>query len=93
MTLNPAGGHFGEGDGATGFLVVFGFFVGVAFTVAFGVGVAVALAVGVGVFVAAKPCAGISARQSPITMAVRFIDHSIGMYEVRRKDQSLAISR
>jgi hypothetical protein len=88
ITLNPVGGHFGDGDGFTGFLLVFfltvGFLVGVAFlvAVAFGVGVAfavafiVALGVGVGDFVAANPCEGISARQSPITNAARLIDHS-----------------
>jgi hypothetical protein len=86
ITLNPVGGHFGDGDGFTGFLFVFftaGFLVGAAFlvAVAFGVGVGVAftvaLGVGVGVFVAANPCAGISARQSPITKAARLIDRSI----------------
>jgi hypothetical protein len=89
ITLNPRGGHFGEGEGAIGFFffLVAGFFVGVAFLVglALAVGVAVAFTVadaeadaeGVGVDVAAKPCAGTSARQSPKTSAVRFIDHSI----------------
>jgi hypothetical protein len=75
----------GDGEGFIGFFFFFtgGFFVGVAFLVAVAltVGVAVALTVavgvGVGVFVAAKPCAGISERQSPKTNAVRFIDHSI----------------
>lgn len=93
ITLNPRGGHFGDGEGAIGFFffLVAGFFVGVAFLVglAFAVGVAVAFTVadadadaegdgvGVGVDVAATPCAGTSARQSPKTSAVRFIDHSI----------------
>ena len=91
ITLNPRGGHFGDGEGAMGFFffLVAGFFVGVAFLVglAFAVGVAVAFTVadadadaegvGVGVDVAATPCAGTSARQSPKTSAVRFIDHSI----------------
>ena len=85
MTLNPAGGHFGDGEAFMGFFFFFtgGFLVGVAFfvAVAFGVGVGVAftvaVAVGVGVFVAAKPWAGINARQSPKTIMVRFIDHSI----------------
>jgi hypothetical protein len=87
ITLNPVGGHFGDGDGFTGFLLVFfltaGFLVGVAFlvAVAFGVGVGVAFTVafgvGVGVFVAAIACAGMSARQSPITKVARLIDHSI----------------
>ena len=91
ITLNPRGGHFGEGEGAIGFFffLVAGFFVGVAFLVglALAVGVAVAFTVadadadaegvGVGVDVAATPCAGTSARQSPKTSAVRFIDHSI----------------
>ena len=89
MTLNPAGGHFGDGEAFMGFFFFFtdGFLVGVAFfvAVAFGVGVGVAFTVavavgfgvGVGVFVAAKPWAGINARQSPKTIMVRFIDHSI----------------
>ncbi len=97
ITLNPRGGHFGDGEGAIGFFffLVAGFFVGVAFLVglALAVGVAVAftvadadadadaegdgVGVGVGVDVAATPCAGTSARQSPKTSAVRFIDHSI----------------
>lgn len=91
ITLNPRGGHFGEGEGAIGFFffLVDGFFVGVAFLVglALAVGVALAFTVadadadaegdGVGVDVAAKPCAGTSARQSPKTNAARFIDHSI----------------
>jgi hypothetical protein len=91
ITLNPRGGHFGEGEGAIGFFffLVAGFFVGVAFLVglALAVGVAVAFTVadadadaegvGVGVDVAATPCAGTSARQSPKTNAARFIDHSI----------------
>ncbi len=93
ITLNPRGGHFGEGEGAIGFFffLVAGFFVGVAFLVglALAVGVALAFTVadadadadaegdGVGVDVAAKPCAGTSARQSPKTNAARFIDHSI----------------
>ena len=87
ITLNPRGGHFGEGEGAIGFFffLVAGFFVGVAFLVglALAVGVAVAFTVadadaeGDGVDVAATPCAGTSARQSPKTSAVRFIDHSI----------------
>jgi hypothetical protein len=49
--------------------------VAVAFTVADAD--ADAEGVGVGVDVAATPCAGTSARQSPKTSAVRFIDHSI----------------
>ncbi len=91
ITLNPTGGHFGDGEGAIGFFffLVAGFFVGVAFLVglALAVGVALAFTVadadadaegdGVGVDVAAKPCAGTSARQSPKTNAARFIDHSI----------------
>ncbi len=91
ITLNPRGGHFGDGEGAIGFFffLVAGFFVGVAFLVglAFAVGVAVAFTVadadadadaeGVGVDVAATPCAGTSARLSPKTNAARFIDHSI----------------
>ena len=87
ITLNPTGGHFGDGEGAIGFFffLVAGFFVGVAFLVglALAVGVAVAFTVAdadadaEGVGVAATPCAGTSARQSPKTSAVRFIDHSI----------------
>jgi hypothetical protein len=80
ITLNPVGGHFGDGDGFTGFLFVFlgaGFFVGVGVGEAFTVALTVALGVGVGVFVAANPCAGISARQSPITKVARLIDRSI----------------
>jgi hypothetical protein len=89
ITLNPRGGHFGDGEGGIGFFLVAGFFVGVAFLVglALAVGVAVAFTVadadadaegvGVGVDVAATPCAGTSARQSPKTNAARFIDHSI----------------
>jgi hypothetical protein len=75
----------GDGEAFMGFFFFFtgGFLVGVAFfvAVAFGVGVGVAftvaVAVGVGVFVAAKPWAGINDRQSPKTIMVRFIDHSI----------------
>jgi hypothetical protein len=65
------------------FFLTGAFFVGVAFfvAVAFGVGVEVAITVavadGLGVFVAARACAGISARQRPIVINVRFIDHSI----------------
>ncbi len=92
ITLNPTGGHFGDGEGGIGFFfLVAGFFVGVAFLVglALAVGVALAFTVadadadadaegdGVGVDVAGKPCAGTSARQSPKTNAARFIDHSI----------------
>lgn len=90
ITLNPTGGHFGDGEGGIGFFfLVAGFFVGVAFLVglALAVGVALAFTVadadadaegdGVGVDVAAKPRAGTSARQSPKTNAARFIDHSI----------------
>ena len=84
ITLNPAGGHLGDGDGFTGFLffLTAGFLVGVAFLVAVafavgdGVAFTVALGVGVGVFVAAIDCAGISARQSPRTSAARLNDHS-----------------
>jgi len=88
MTLNPTGGHFGDGDGAIGLRFFFtgGFLVGVAFLVAVafavGVGVAftvvltVALGVGVGVFVAARLCAGISARTSPKIIVARLIDLS-----------------
>jgi hypothetical protein len=75
ITLNPVGGHFGDGDGFTGFLFVF--LVAVAFGVGVGVAFTLALGVGVGVFVAAIDCAGISARQSPITKAARLIGHSI----------------
>jgi hypothetical protein len=85
ITLNPSGGHLGDGEGFMGFFFFLtgAFFVGVAFfvAVAFGVGVEVAFTVavadGLGVFVAARACAGMSARQSPITIMVRFIDHSI----------------
>ncbi len=90
ITLNPTGGHFGDGEGGIGFFfLVAGFFVGVAFLVGLALAVGVALAftvadadaegdgVGVGVDVAATPCAGTSARQSPKTNAARFIDHSI----------------
>jgi hypothetical protein len=83
--LNPRGGHFGDGDGFMGFFFFFtsaffvgvAFFVAVAFTVGVGVAWTVAIAVGLGVLVAARACAGISARQRPIVINVRFIDHSI----------------
>ena len=84
ITLNPTGGHFGDGEGGIGFFfLVAGFFVGVAFLVGLALAVGVALAFTVadadaeGVGVAATPCAGTSARQSPKTNAARFIDHSI----------------
>lgn len=71
------GGHLGDGEGGTGFFFFFtgAFFVGVADGVADAL--TVAFGVGVGVFVAARPCAGMSAKQRPITSAARLIDRSI----------------
>jgi apolipoprotein N-acyltransferase len=85
MTLNPSGGHLGDGEGVIGFFFVVFFFTVGFFTVGFFVGVGVAFTValteafgvGVGVFVAAKPWAGKSAKDNPMINAARFIDHSI----------------
>jgi hypothetical protein len=79
MTLNPTGGHFGDGDGAIGLRFFFtgAFFVGVGVAFAVALTVAFAVGVGVGVFVAARLCAGMSARTSPKISVARLIDHSI----------------
>jgi len=85
ITLYPAGGHLGVGDGAKDFFLVAGFFVGVAFLVAVGLAdaegeafaVAFGLGVGVGLFVAARLWLGIRANTNANTRAVRLIDRSI----------------
>jgi hypothetical protein len=83
ITLNPLGGHFGDGDGAAGFFAGVAFLVGVGFfvTVAFGVAVALgdALTVGEGEgdSVTAKLCVGRRESTSAVAKRKRFIDHSI----------------
>jgi hypothetical protein len=86
MTLNPLGGHFGDGDGAAGFfagVAFLAFFVGVGFfvTVAFGVAVALGdvltVGEGEGDSVTAKLCVGRRESTSTVAKRKRFIDHSI----------------
>jgi hypothetical protein len=92
MTLNPLGGHFGEGDGAAGFFagVAFlaffagvAFFVGVGFFVTVVCGAAVALGdvltvgEGEGDSVTAKLCVGRRESTSAVAKRKRFIYHSI----------------
>ena len=83
MTLNPLGGHFGDGEGGAGFLVGFDFLFGVDFLVGVAIFVAVGLdelltvGEGVGDSVTAKLCVGRRERTSVIAKKRRFIDHSI----------------
>jgi hypothetical protein len=86
MTLNPLGGHFGEGDGAAGFfagVAFLAFFAGVAFFVTVACGAAVALGgvltvgEGEGDSVTAKLCVGRRESTSAVAKRKRFIYHSI----------------
>jgi hypothetical protein len=81
--LNPAGGHFGDGEGVNLTTFFFFFFTGAFFTgaffvaVAFGVGVtffvAVAFGVGVGLLVAANAGVTVIVRPSAMARAI-FLD-------------------
>jgi hypothetical protein len=83
MTLNPLGGHFGDGEGGAGFLVgvaffvVAGFLLGAAALVAVGLGELLTVGEGVGDSVTAKLCGGRREIRSVIAKTNRFIDRSI----------------
>lgn len=82
MTLNPFGGHFGEGDGAAGFFFGGTFFFGDTFLVGVGlgeiltVGELLAVGEGVGDSVTAKLCDGRRDRTNVSAKKFRFIDRS-----------------
>lgn len=83
MTLNPLGGHLGDGEGGAGFLVgvafffVAGFLLGAAALVAVGLGELLTVGEGVGDSVTAKLCGGRREITSVIAKTNRFIDRSI----------------